>query len=294
MINLEWLRTFRSVYRTKSLSRASELLNISQPTVSQHLRALEAYVGQKLFTRKSKGVIETDDGRILNTLIAGSIELLEEAENIISQHYFKNEIILTIGISEHLYQSVLGNKLFDLCEHVHVRFGSRKSLITDVEEGRLLYAIVPGEVNTFDIISHHMEDQNLVLVHTPDIDLSGINQMLKQNPIEAENILVKQTWYAHDTSSSYIKLFWMALFNKKRPAIIPNYVIPNETEVLNQLVKGSGLSVALETNVKAYINNGTLKLCSLKPVYFRKMSLLSNKKKAPKETTKKIIKLLNN
>ena len=32
MINLEWLRTFRAVYKTKSLSKASEMLNISLGT----------------------------------------------------------------------------------------------------------------------------------------------------------------------------------------------------------------------------------------------------------------------
>ena len=80
MINLEWLRTFRTVYKTKSLSRASELLNISQPTVSQHINSLEHYIGQQLFTRKSKGVIETDEGKVVNTLISGSIESLEEAK----------------------------------------------------------------------------------------------------------------------------------------------------------------------------------------------------------------------
>jgi len=80
MINLEWLRTFRAVYKTKSLSRAADLLMISQPTVSQQLSSLESRIGQKLFTRKSKGVTETDVGRMLNTMVSGTIENLEEVE----------------------------------------------------------------------------------------------------------------------------------------------------------------------------------------------------------------------
>ena len=85
MINFEWLRTFRTVYKTKSLSKAAELLRISQPTVSQQISTLEAHIGQKLFFRKSKGVIETDEGRILNTLVSGSIEVLEGIENLITK-----------------------------------------------------------------------------------------------------------------------------------------------------------------------------------------------------------------
>ena len=96
MINLEWLRTFRTVYKTKSLSKASEMLNISQPTASQHIRSLEAYVDKKLFTRRSKGVEETDEGRILNTMVSGTIESLEEVEHKIGQKYLKENMILTV------------------------------------------------------------------------------------------------------------------------------------------------------------------------------------------------------
>ena len=93
MINLEWLRTFRVVYKTKSLSKASELLYISQPTVSQHIRSLEGYLNKKLFVRKSKGVLETDEGKILNTMVSGTIESLEEIENKIGQIYLKENRI---------------------------------------------------------------------------------------------------------------------------------------------------------------------------------------------------------
>ena len=288
MINLEWLRTFRAVYRTKSLSRASDLLNISQPTVSQHIQSLEVYINKKLFVRKSKGVIETDDGRILNTLVASSIESLEEAENIIAQKYFKVETIITIGISEHLYKSMLCYKILELGTHVHVNFATTAELMTDVEEGNILYAIIPQEVNTFDMVCHSLFVQNLVLVGTKDIDLHEI----KKDMQSAEHALTNQTWYAHNTASSYIKLFWMHLFEKKRPAIVPNYVIPNEFEALEQLAKGSGVSVALDTNAKPFVENGTLQLIDIDPIPFRTVSLIANKKKAPKEITNRILEML--
>ena len=96
MINLEWLRTFRAVYRTKSLSQAAEMLSISQPTVSQQISTLEAHLGHKLFIRKSKGVLETDEGKMLNTMISGSIETLEA----VIEHY-------QTGGKNHLHKSTL-------------------------------------------------------------------------------------------------------------------------------------------------------------------------------------------
>ena len=220
MVNLEWLRTFRAVYKTKSLSKASELLHISQPTVSQHIRSLELYVNQKLFTRKSKGVLETDDGRLLNILVAGVMESLEEVENKISHRYLKENVILTIGISEHLYKTMLFEKVLDLGPFVHVKFASKRELITDVEQGKLLYAIVPDEINTLDTICYGLGDQKLVLVGTPDIDLSTIEKYYKENKDKVASFLTNQIWYAHNRSSSYVKIYWMHVFDKKRPSMI--------------------------------------------------------------------------
>lgn len=292
MINLEWLRTFRVVFKTKSLSKASEALNISQPTVSQHIRSLETYVDKKLFIRKSKGVLETDEGRILNTMVSGTIESLEEIEHKIGKKYLKENRILTIGVSEHLYYSVLGAVFQGFGKQVHIKFGTRSSLIREVEDGSLLYAIIPDTIHTLDAHTFHLKDEKLVLVWTPDIDMSGFINTYKANTIEAEKILTEQTWFSHDTVSSYIKLYWLHVFEKRRPAIIPNYVIPNEYEVLEQLSKSSGMTIALETNVKSFLEKGILKSGSLKEVNFRSMSLLSNKKKAPEKLTEKILKSL--
>jgi hypothetical protein len=51
MVNLEWYRTFKSVYKTELFIAADF---ISQPAVSQQMSMLEAHVGYKLFNRKSK------------------------------------------------------------------------------------------------------------------------------------------------------------------------------------------------------------------------------------------------
>lgn len=289
MINLEWLRTFRVVYKTKSLSKASEALNISQPTVSQHIRSLEVYVDKKLFTRKSKGVLETDEGRILNTMVSGTIESLEEIEHKIGQKYLKENTIITIGISQHLYNTVLGPVLQGLSNQVHIKFGDRQSLIREVEEGRLLYVIVPDAIHTLDAHKFLLQDQKLVLVATPDIAMSELLALYEIDNKEAENMLINQKWFAHDTTSSYLKLFWLHVFEKRRPAIIPDFVIPNEYEVLCQLSKSSGMTIALEANAKPFIEKGLLKSYVLKEINFRPLSLMSNKKKASEKLTDKIL-----
>lgn len=292
MINLEWLRTFRAVYKTKSLSRASELINISQPTISQHISTLESHIGQKLFTRKSKGVIETDEGRMLNNMLSGAMTTLEDIEHKITSKTSLLKDTITIGISEHLYKTFLCQLFFDLGDYVHITFGSKDTLIKHVEEGRLLYAIIPEENNTFDLICDPVLNQYLVLVATKDIDLNNIQELINSDPTSANLLLSKHIWYAHDTNSNYIKVFWSATFNKMRPSIVPNYVVPSEFEILQQLSRGSGLSIALKQTAQIFEQQGLLNIIDVEPVYFRPLSLISNKSRSKEHIRQKILQML--
>ncbi|MES1212916.1 MAG: LysR substrate-binding domain-containing protein, partial [Leifsonia sp.] len=56
------LRTFVAVAETLSFTRAGELLELSQPTVSQQVRKLEAAAGRQLVARDTRAVSLTDNG----------------------------------------------------------------------------------------------------------------------------------------------------------------------------------------------------------------------------------------
>ncbi len=84
-------------------------------------------------------------------MISGSSETLEEVEHQLQHKKSNLKNIITIGISEHLYKTTLYHQVMQLGEFVHIKFGNKQSLIRDVEEGKLLYAIIPDEINTFHI-----------------------------------------------------------------------------------------------------------------------------------------------
>ncbi|GAB3132656.1 hypothetical protein GCM10027057_05180 [Marisediminicola antarctica] len=56
------LKTFISVAETLSFTRSAELLSLSQPTVSQHIRKLEKAAGRILVARDTRDVRLTDNG----------------------------------------------------------------------------------------------------------------------------------------------------------------------------------------------------------------------------------------
>jgi LysR family transcriptional activator of nhaA len=61
--NFHHLHQFWTVVREGGVTRASEKLNVSQPTVSTQIRDLESALGEKLLTRSGRTVALTDVGR---------------------------------------------------------------------------------------------------------------------------------------------------------------------------------------------------------------------------------------
>ena len=56
--------TFLAVCRCMSFTRAAAALHITQPAVSQHIRALEAQYGVRFFSFEGKKLTLTDAGRL--------------------------------------------------------------------------------------------------------------------------------------------------------------------------------------------------------------------------------------
>ena len=63
MLNHHHLYHFWSVVREGGVTRASEKLHVSQPTISGQLRELEEALGEKLLVRSGRTVVLTDIGR---------------------------------------------------------------------------------------------------------------------------------------------------------------------------------------------------------------------------------------
>ena len=63
--NLEYYRAFYTVAQTGNVTKAAELLCLSQPAVTRSIHRLEESLGCKLFTRVSRGVRLTVEGTAL-------------------------------------------------------------------------------------------------------------------------------------------------------------------------------------------------------------------------------------
>ena len=78
MMDFEGLESFLSVAQTKSISKASHSLHITQPTLSTRIRKLEEELGFNLLTRSWEGVTLTKEGYYF---LPHAIQLLRELSN---------------------------------------------------------------------------------------------------------------------------------------------------------------------------------------------------------------------
>ena len=77
-MTFDQLKTFCTVARLKSFSRASEQLHLTQPAVSTQILAIEKEHRVKLFHRTGKGILLTEAGEILLTTAKQILCLVEE------------------------------------------------------------------------------------------------------------------------------------------------------------------------------------------------------------------------
>lgn len=260
MVNLEWYRTFKSVYKNGNFSLAAQELFISQPAVSQQIAMLEAHVGYKLFNRKSKGVEPTEYAKLLNNLIIEALDRLENVENGFRVKAFNANRLITVGISKHLFSSI-GSALIAQFDYIDFSFHENDALFELVDNKKLDFAIVTKKYDTFDTIQKKLGEIKQVIVGSTQIVASGLKANINLNDSNAvEHWLNDQKWYSHDSGIPHIKLFWLYVFNKKRPSMIPNFIIPSEYEMLSVLSKNEGVAVAWNCNVKPFIEEGKLQL----------------------------------
>lgn len=106
-MNLELYRIFYVVAETKNITRASEILNISQPAVTKHIKNLEEQLGTPLFIRTKKGVVLNEYGEKIFLNVKQALTLLDESEKEIGKYKTMDKGTIKIGISTTLTKKYL-------------------------------------------------------------------------------------------------------------------------------------------------------------------------------------------
>lgn len=99
-VKLESYRVFKEVAEVGNITAAAQALYISQSAVSQSIKQLESDLQTRLFSRNSRGVTLTAEGKMLYEYVRSAMGLLETGEAKLSQTRELQMGQLVIGASD--------------------------------------------------------------------------------------------------------------------------------------------------------------------------------------------------
>ena len=142
-INFEYYKIFYHVAKASSISAAARELCISQPAVSQAVKALEQAIGIELFIRTKKGVSLTNAGEILYSHVAAGYESISLGEQQLSQLLHMETGEIRIGASDMTLQFYL----LPYLEHFHQLYPGIKVHVTNAPTPSTINHLLSGKTS---------------------------------------------------------------------------------------------------------------------------------------------------
>lgn len=197
-LNPRYLVVFCVVAELRSLSRAAEVLNLSQPAVSKTLKALEDAVRQPLYERTPQGITLTEAGKALLPYACAVNRSLAQATRFIEEKRHQRIPSLEVGLAWSMiprYQVALLDWASRQQEHCEFRLvhGTTLELIAQVYQRDLDGALVLGgsEALPEPLQARRLTTDEAVLVVAPSHPWAGLGG-LALGQLESTPILVPQ------------------------------------------------------------------------------------------------------
>ncbi|WP_455599756.1 LysR family transcriptional regulator [Cloacibacillus sp.] len=100
MMEVRVLRYFLTVVREESITKAAEVLHITQPTLSRQLAQFEEEVGVRLFNRGTRKIVLTNEGLLLRRRAEEIVDLIDKTERELLEQDELVDGTVTIGAGE--------------------------------------------------------------------------------------------------------------------------------------------------------------------------------------------------
>ena len=171
MASLENFRlvVFRTVAKTLSFRKAAEELYLTQPAVSQQIKALEEDLETQLFDRSGTQVKLTRAGRVLLEHAEQVQALLAQAEHQIAALRGDHAGRLALGASTTIVQYVLPRLLGEFCrEHPRVHptlvSGNTEEIVEALLEQKIALGLIEGPARSRDVKTEPFLKDEMILI----------------------------------------------------------------------------------------------------------------------------------
>lgn len=166
------LKTFITLAEMKNFTKASEVLHISQPSVSLHIKNLEKEFQTELFIRSPKHVQITPTGSILYQRAKQIVSLYEQTKEDILAHHQSVQGELRIGasftIGEYILPAFLSKLQTDFPKlELKVTIGNTVEVVQNVREFQVDIGLIEGQTNDKELSIHPFMQDELFIISSP-------------------------------------------------------------------------------------------------------------------------------
>lgn len=169
------LRYFLAVVREESITKASEALHITQPTLSRQLSQMEAEVGVRLFERGTRKIKLTNEGILLRRRAEEIIQLVDKTERELAEQDEQVEGKISIGCGEIAAVQILPELIRTYREkYTRVSFDiftATADLVKEQMDKGLIdigLLLEPVDMEKYDFIRLDMKENWVVLMRSDD------------------------------------------------------------------------------------------------------------------------------
>ncbi|MGW0737428.1 LysR family transcriptional regulator [Streptomyces sp. NPDC002851] len=243
-MDLALLRTFVTVHRAGSFTRAAALLGLSQPAVTAQIRTLERQLGRPLFLRQARGVTPTTIGDELAHKAAPHLDALVEIaesgpalESSIRTLHLAGPPEFTAERALPALTSLTGEDGQSIA--LRASFGNAEETLEGLAAGHHDLAIATARPRGALLTASALCDEEHVLVAAPALAEKIDSGALRQHGAPAlEDLPVVEV---HE-SLPLVTRYWAAVFDCC-PATAGTVVVPDLRAVLSCAAAGAGLAV---------------------------------------------------
>ena len=202
------LKTVLCVAETLNITKSAKLLSLTQPSVSQHIKAVEETLGVKLFVRTNRGLKVTAEGQIvidyakkMRGLYGVLLKQLEDQKRSV-QH-------LTVGVTPTAESNAISQVLaLYSAQNPSIRItiitDTINNLYTKLKEYEVDFAIIEGSISDPSCSSILLDTDHLVLAASSSNPISSM-------PLIPISLLKQQRLILRLPSSGTRTLFETAL-----------------------------------------------------------------------------------
>jgi LysR family transcriptional regulator, transcriptional activator of the cysJI operon len=252
---LDLYRVFNVVSQNNSFSKAAEELYMTQSAVSQAILRLEKELEIQLFYRTSKGVVLTNEGKLLNDYVKSALGMINAAEDKLLEFKMLKNGELRIGVGDTISRYFL----LPYLEDFRFKYPGIKLKIMNGTTSEIITLIKSGAADV-GICNLPIQDEHLEVIPCKEIhDIFVCGEKYKRittKPICFERLLELPLIFLEKKSNS--RMYVERFIKKKGLQVSPVFELGSYDLVMNFAINNLGISCVIKEFAEEYLNSGVL------------------------------------